>query len=67
MGLNFRLMKLNPNFQHMNKSILMEAYKQSSKRLIFLDYEVFIINYNNKLKFFIFFCFFYYNNNILLL
>ena len=40
MGLNFRLMKLNPNFQHLNKNSLIQAYKQSSKRLIFLDYEV---------------------------
>lgn len=40
MGLNFRLMKLNPHFQHLSKTILSEAYKNSSRRLIFLDYEV---------------------------
>jgi len=40
MGLTFRLMKLNPNFQHLNKNQLIDAYRQSSKRLIFLDYEV---------------------------
>lgn len=40
MGLNFRLMRLNPNFQHLSKNLLIDAYRQSSRRLIFLDYEV---------------------------
>lgn len=39
MGLNFRLMKLNSNFQHLNKNDLIDAYIASNKRLIFLDYE----------------------------
>jgi len=63
MGLNFRLMKLNPNFQHMNKNHLIEAYRQSSKRLIFLDYEVLyeekiIKNYKNFISSFIFLSFY---------
>jgi hypothetical protein len=55
MGLNFRLMKLNPNFQHLNKNQLIEAYRQSSKRLIFLDYEVIkkiLINFFLNIKYF---------------
>jgi hypothetical protein len=39
MGLNFRLLKLNSNFRHLAKADLLEAYRASSRRLIFLDYE----------------------------
>jgi len=38
-GLNFRLMKLNSNFQHLPKAELVESYRASERRLIFLDYE----------------------------
>lgn len=39
MGLNFRILKLNSNFQHLSKNELMDAYRNSERRLIFLDYE----------------------------
>ena len=39
MGLNFRLLKLNNNFRHLSKIELLEAYRLSKRRLIFLDYE----------------------------
>jgi trehalose 6-phosphate synthase/phosphatase len=39
MGLNFRLLKLNSNFRHLAKAELLEAYRLSQRRLIFLDYE----------------------------
>lgn len=39
MGLNYMLMKLNSKFTHLNKVNIVETYRNSSKRLIFLDYE----------------------------
>jgi trehalose 6-phosphate synthase/phosphatase len=39
MGLNFRILKLNSNFQHLSKNELLDAYRNSDKRLIFFDYE----------------------------
>lgn len=38
-GLNFKLMKLNSNFTHLNYSQLFTSYLQSNNRLFFLDYE----------------------------
>jgi trehalose 6-phosphate synthase/phosphatase len=32
-------MKLNANFQHLPKTELIESYRVSNRRLIFLDYE----------------------------
>jgi len=32
-------MKLNANFQHLPKTELVESYRVSNRRLIFLDYE----------------------------
>ena len=39
LGLNFFLMKLNSKFSHLNKLDLIEAYRNSSKCLMFLNYE----------------------------
>lgn len=39
MGLNLRLMKLNSNFQHLNKNELMDSFRMSERRLLFFDYE----------------------------
>lgn len=39
MGLNLRLMQLNSNFQHLSKNELMDAYRNSNRRLLFFDYE----------------------------
>lgn len=39
MGLNFRLMKLNSNFTHLNFNTLLNAYTRSNFRFFFLDYE----------------------------
>jgi len=43
MGLNFRLLKLNSNFQHLKKAEFVDAYKSSQRRLFFLDYEAIYI------------------------
>jgi trehalose 6-phosphate synthase/phosphatase len=40
LGLNFRIMKLNSNFQHLKKSDFLQSYKNSERRFLFLDYEV---------------------------
>lgn len=39
MGLNFQLMKLSAQFSHLKKQNLIDAYRNSNKKLIFLDYE----------------------------
>ena len=39
LGLNFFLMKLNSKFSHLNKNELIEAYRNSNKCLMFLNYE----------------------------
>jgi trehalose 6-phosphate synthase/phosphatase len=39
LGLNFFLMKLNSKFSHLNKNDLIEAYRNSNKCLMFLNYE----------------------------
>lgn len=38
-GLNYRVLKLNSNFLHLNKESLVNAYRSSERRLIFLDFE----------------------------
>ena len=38
-GLDFKLMKMNSNFEQLNKDLVMSLYKKSNRRLIFLDYE----------------------------
>jgi trehalose 6-phosphate synthase/phosphatase len=47
-GLNFRLLKLNANFRHLSKNELVDAYRQSKRRLIFLDYEGTILSCDNE-------------------
>ena len=37
--LNLKLMKMNSNFEQLNKELIISLYKKSNRRLIFLDYE----------------------------
>ena len=48
MGLNFRLLKLNANFRHLSKNDLLDAYRHSKRRLIFLDYEGTILSCDSE-------------------
>ena len=38
-GLNFKLLKINPNFKKLNLKQIETDYEKSNKRLLFLDYE----------------------------
>ena len=38
-GLNFKLMKINSNFEPLDSKLIVPLYKKSNHRLIFLDYE----------------------------
>ncbi len=38
-GLNFKLMKINSNFEPLDSKTIVPLYKKSNHRLIFLDYE----------------------------
>ena len=48
MGLNFRIMKLNSNFSHLNFNHLLNAYTRANYRYFFLDYENTLQSYDDE-------------------